>query len=102
MLIECSECGHQISDKATTCPNCGAPVSDGKYDKQQKVFVEETSKDIKIVNIIGAIIATIGMLIIIISLVSLDFYTVWFGFAVLFFGIIVGVVSGVKKWWHHG
>lgn len=25
-LINCSECGKEISDKASTCPNCGAPV----------------------------------------------------------------------------
>ena len=25
-LINCSECGHQVSDKATTCPNCGCPI----------------------------------------------------------------------------
>lgn len=25
-LIKCSECGKEISDKATTCPNCGAPI----------------------------------------------------------------------------
>lgn len=25
-LIKCTECGKEISDKATTCPNCGAPV----------------------------------------------------------------------------
>lgn len=24
-LIECSECGHQVSDKANFCPNCGNP-----------------------------------------------------------------------------
>lgn len=26
-LIKCTECGKEISDKATTCPNCGAPVN---------------------------------------------------------------------------
>lgn len=26
MLIQCSECGKGISDKATSCPNCGNPV----------------------------------------------------------------------------
>ena len=26
-LIKCSECGREISDKAKTCPGCGAPVS---------------------------------------------------------------------------
>lgn len=26
-LIKCSECGKEISDKASSCPNCGAPVA---------------------------------------------------------------------------
>lgn len=26
-LIACSECGNQVSDKAPTCPHCGAPVA---------------------------------------------------------------------------
>ncbi|MBQ2710783.1 MAG: zinc ribbon domain-containing protein [Clostridia bacterium] len=27
-LIKCIECGKQISDKATTCPYCGCPISE--------------------------------------------------------------------------
>ena len=27
MLINCSECGKQVSDKATCCPNCGNPIA---------------------------------------------------------------------------
>ena len=27
-LISCNECGNQVSEKATSCPNCGAPISD--------------------------------------------------------------------------
>lgn len=26
-LINCPECGAQISDKALTCPNCGHPMT---------------------------------------------------------------------------
>ena len=26
-LVNCKECGKQVSDKAVACPNCGAPVS---------------------------------------------------------------------------
>lgn len=26
-LFPCAECGHMVSDKAVTCPNCGAPVT---------------------------------------------------------------------------
>jgi hypothetical protein len=30
-LIKCSECGKEVSDKATACPNCGAPpASEGR------------------------------------------------------------------------
>ncbi|MBS0413765.1 MAG: zinc ribbon domain-containing protein [Proteobacteria bacterium] len=28
-LIKCSECGRDISDKASACPGCGAPVAAG-------------------------------------------------------------------------
>lgn len=26
MLIHCPECGHQVSDKALSCPACGYPM----------------------------------------------------------------------------
>lgn len=29
-LITCQECGKEVSDKATSCPNCGAPIGDTK------------------------------------------------------------------------
>ena len=25
-LIKCSECGHEVSDRASACPNCGCPI----------------------------------------------------------------------------
>ncbi|MDO4171854.1 MAG: zinc-ribbon domain-containing protein, partial [Prevotellaceae bacterium] len=25
-IVKCSECGKEVSDKATSCPNCGAPL----------------------------------------------------------------------------
>lgn len=28
MLMKCTECGHDVSDKADKCPNCGCPVSE--------------------------------------------------------------------------
>ena len=29
MLVRCSVCGKQVSDKARTCPNCGTPIGTG-------------------------------------------------------------------------
>ncbi len=28
-MIKCSECGKEISDKASVCVSCGAPISSG-------------------------------------------------------------------------
>lgn len=33
-LIKCSECGHEISDKANACPNCGCPIEKGLVCKE--------------------------------------------------------------------
>ncbi len=38
-LIECSECGNQVSDKATACPKCGAPIAEKVVEKQQPIVV---------------------------------------------------------------
>lgn len=32
-LINCAECGRQISDKAKNCPGCGAPIMAKKFCK---------------------------------------------------------------------
>ena len=32
-LINCTECGKQVSDKAKNCPNCGAPIATTKFCK---------------------------------------------------------------------
>ena len=31
-LIRCTECGHEVSDKAMQCPNCGCPIHKIKED----------------------------------------------------------------------
>ena len=40
-LIKCKECNEQVSDKAQTCPHCGAPVKAGV--KKPKKWHERTS-----------------------------------------------------------
>ena len=43
-LIKCNECGHEISDKAQSCPSCGSPVNlketptSVKYDSRLDTF----------------------------------------------------------------
>lgn len=42
MLIKCEDCGHEMSDKAKACPNCGCPNPKMK---------ERTSKIVRIPTI---------------------------------------------------
>lgn len=32
MLVKCTECGKEISDKAISCPNCGCPISQMNFE----------------------------------------------------------------------
>lgn len=43
MLIQCKECGKQISDKAAACPDCGAPATDAN----KTTLIELSSKELK-------------------------------------------------------
>ena len=36
-LIKCPECGKEISDKATTCPNCGYPIQPENNTKREEI-----------------------------------------------------------------
>lgn len=39
-LINCEDCGREVSDRAPACPNCGAPIAAEDKNAPQKVTVE--------------------------------------------------------------
>ena len=43
-LIKCNECGKEVSDKANTCPNCGAPITEDEIKKEIKAGIYVTKK----------------------------------------------------------
>ena len=44
-LINCHECGKQVSDKANACPNCGCPIT--SYPQEIKVRCLSTDRTLK-------------------------------------------------------
>ena len=44
-LLHCAECGHEISDNAIACPNCGRPASAPAQVVERKVVVVDNSRD---------------------------------------------------------
>ena len=59
MLINCSECGKQISDNAYACPNCGNPV----LKKNSNVDVPRNSNSASRVKPSGFIASAVGIII---------------------------------------
>lgn len=97
-LINCSECGREISSQARVCPSCGAPMT------LSTVTTEKTSKEVKLeqlkafgVLVAGAIITVVG------GSSSTDNKTMIFGgIVLLLIGIILLIKVSVKNWWNHG
>lgn len=44
-LITCKECGKEVSEQATNCPNCGAPINQAANQKHCKHCGELIDKD---------------------------------------------------------
>ena len=68
-LIKCSECGRNVSDKASACPNCGCPISAMELHHEEITPIKEKdiSKNIKFskkhkILILLVVIAAIGVI----------------------------------------
>ncbi len=44
-MIQCGECGKEVSDKAVSCPNCGAPVAEPKVRENVREKVRESVQE---------------------------------------------------------
>lgn len=67
-LIKCKECGHEVSDRATACPNCGCPIEGDHFEPQNDVveaepiyYEEEEAPNKWLYVIIGVLVAIIIM-----------------------------------------
>ena len=63
-LTSCSECGHQVSDRAAACPHCGAPMhalASGPPARNREIVIIER-KSVGLAVILTVIFGPLGML----------------------------------------
>lgn len=60
-LIKCSECGKDISDKASACPHCGCPLSNAEQSQKNK---KEKGMGAKSTKILIATALIVGVIIV--------------------------------------
>ena len=104
-LINCPECNNQVSDTATACPHCGAPVgSESHAAGAALVTTQETSKKLKLHIILSLIFFWIGITgsIVVAKSQSTEYpINTSFFFWLLGIGITWYLYTKFKIWWHH-
>ena len=104
-LINCSECKKEVSDKAASCPHCGAPIFIARESKAAGApltTIQETSKKLKAQKVIASLMFWFGFMWLVVdsnaivrpgesiaapAITSLGF--VWY------------IVTRIRIWWHH-
>ena len=84
-LINCSECGTQVSDKATLCPKCACPIN--------ATTIELTSKSLKGQMVLAILLCCVAVILL--------FVSPPFGIIAGLIGFSWYIISRVKIWWNH-
>jgi len=101
MLIKCSECGRDVSDKTVACPSCGNRIAasnpaKGLFHANPVVPIEATGKRYKAGMLLAGGIFVLGLAL----MVSEEARV--FGGLVAIVGCIGYLVARVGAWWQHG
>jgi hypothetical protein len=104
-LINCPECGTQVSSIAESCPKCAYPIAGGGTTQAHggKIqTIEKTSKRYKLQQLLSLLLI-IGS-VIVVSIASRNQLSPG-AIAVGLLGVIVGSIWFIMvmffKWWHH-
>ena len=95
-IIECPECGAQISDRAGNCPACGYPIASqvrrrGWDNDVQVVTIQRTRKRYKLMSLAGSVLMILGAFAMMGGAGSGMFTA----------GIMIALLTRILIWWHH-
>jgi len=60
-LIECNECGNQVSDKATSCPKCGAPINNSTLVSERQPIIVTAPKSRSLAVALALLLGGLGI-----------------------------------------
>ena len=104
-LIQCSECGNEVSSKAENCPRCGCPIR-SKPDLvsgRRVQTVERTAKRYKGLIVLFTLILCVAVVWIVASVSASPKGEL--AVAPIVIGILAlggFILTRVVAWWHHG
>lgn len=102
-LIACSECGNEVSDKATSCPKCGNPIATAGAGTGVQA-IEQTAKRFKAWQLLGGLMTAAGCVTQVAAFGSdpVRPEAALSGGLLFLAGIAVFLGARAAAWWHHG
>lgn len=107
-LVQCEECGNEISTKAATCPKCGAPGPGEALQRPTEnntVTTQTTGKGIKAQQAISSLLMVIALCVIFVPSCAgepVDPGAVRVGVIMFVIGSVWLILAKFFGWWHHG
>ena len=103
-LMECPECARQISNRAPTCPGCGAPIAAAATHAEVGVnltTIQETSKSLKLEILLSMCAFWVGTLWMLAISPAASFAAVVAPLLLAGLGVAWYVLTKLRIWWHH-
>jgi hypothetical protein len=94
-LINCPDCGKQVSDQAAACLRCGAPIA----APAPVQTIEQTGKRYKAQLVVGILALLTG--VIMINVGEPGSATKVFGIIITLIGAMMYIFSRIGAWWDH-
>ena len=110
-LINCSECGRQVSDKAESCPQCGAPIASALETEAAGAklrTIQQAGKRLKTHIFISAVLFWVGIVGVIVVAQSASRGGVppspvvtMVAITMIFAGLVWYAVTKLRVWWRN-
>lgn len=98
-IIKCIECGHRVSSRALSCPNCGNPIQmeNDVIDAPPVITTQATGKGLKLNQALAAILMIVGL----VAIWDSDPIARLVAYASMLIGLVWYVAVRVMVWWRH-
>lgn len=105
-MIKCGECNNEVSDKAVSCPKCGAPIASAQETRAAGApltTTQETSKKLKLQIVVASLMFWIGFIWVGVQIGSPSYAGEQskIGVILLAVGLTWYIFTRFRIWWHH-
>lgn len=109
MMIQCRECGRDVSDRAASCPACGCPIPHPAHlyaaplpPPGAPVVIEQTAKKYKGAQLVFGLAVFVGLFVLLYGVTNERQGATAGGGAVFCLAFVGYAITRLLAWWDHG